>query len=58
MGSILADCEGKWGDRRQELIFIGQDLPEAQIIAALDGCLATDDEMAEISKDIAAAPVA
>lgn len=34
-----------WGDRRQELILIGQDLDAAAARKALDGCLLTDSEM-------------
>ncbi|KAJ8607189.1 hypothetical protein CTAYLR_007352 [Chrysophaeum taylorii] len=35
-----------WGDRRTELVVIGQDMEHAALTAALEACVATDDEMA------------
>lgn len=36
-----------YGDRRQEIVFIGQDLPRAELSAGLDQCLLTDAELRE-----------
>ena len=37
--------EWEWGDRRQELVFIGKDLNHEIIQKLLDKCLLQDDEM-------------
>jgi G3E family GTPase len=45
---VLAEVERiwvePWGDRRQELVFIGQSMPKDLLIAGLDACLVIDDE--------------
>ena len=46
----IAEIESIWdekvGDRRQEIVIIGQDLQIAEVTRALDGCLLTDAEIA------------
>ncbi len=42
-------CQGAYGDRRQELVFIGigmnDEATRGPIVKALDSCLLTDQEM-------------
>lgn len=44
--SIEADFHGDFGDRRQEIVFIGQNLEPDHTRSVLDGCLLNDAEMA------------
>lgn len=43
--SIKNDFQGAWGDRRQELVFIGEGIDQEKITAILDGCLLDDHDM-------------
>lgn len=43
--SILNDFQGPWGDRRQELVFIGEGIDQEQITTILNDCLLDDKEM-------------
>jgi hypothetical protein len=43
---IKSDWAEPWGDRRQEIVFIGAGMREAALRAALDAALLTDAEMA------------
>ena len=47
---IESDMDKDVGDRRQELVFIGVDVDQAAVSAALDSALLTDEEMVEYQK--------
>ncbi len=44
--TIESKCEPPYGDRRQEIVFIGQGLDREQAILSLDDCLLSEAEMA------------
>jgi G3E family GTPase len=43
--AILKDWQEPFGDRRQQLVYIGQDLPQAKMLSTLEHCLLTDEEL-------------
>lgn len=43
---IEEDWDADFGDRKNELVFIGQNMDETEIRTALEACLATDEELA------------
>jgi G3E family GTPase len=43
---ILAHWDPTWGDRRQEIVFIGQNMDEQWLRGRLSDCLLTDEEFA------------
>ena len=43
--SIIAEWKKPWGDRRQEMVVIGQSLERARLTDLLDACLLTEAEM-------------
>ncbi|KAJ5991790.1 hypothetical protein N7451_007514 [Penicillium sp. IBT 35674x] len=48
--SIENDFQGQWGDRRQEIVFIGEGVDEAQISSILNDCLFDDKDMKQWEK--------
>lgn len=43
--SIQRDFAGEWGDRRQEIVFIGEGIDQEKISQVLNECLLNDKEM-------------
>lgn len=50
VAAIRKDFEGEWGDRRQELVFIGEGLDVAGLTKMLDACLLSRAEMRKWEK--------
>jgi len=45
LSAVRSNWVEPWGDRRQDLVFIGKDLKHDAIQKVLDSCLLTDEEM-------------
>ena len=48
---IRRQFEKPWGDRRQELVFIGMNVDESAVKADLNRCVMTDDELSELTPE-------
>lgn len=48
---IESDWDKRFGDRKNEIVFIGQDMNEALIKSELDACLATEQELTTLNMD-------
>ena len=46
--AIMRDFDGEFGDRRQELVFIGVRMDQAAIIKLFDDCLLSDSELSDM----------
>jgi hypothetical protein len=42
---VKNDWDEQWGDRKQELVFIGVSMKKDQILKHLNNCLLSDEEM-------------
>ena len=47
IAEIEAKLNGPYGDRHQELVFIGHEMNQQRVTDTLDQCLLTDDELAQ-----------
>jgi len=45
--AVIKDFHGDQGDRRQEMVFIGKDMNEQRIRAAVEACLLTEEELSK-----------
>jgi G3E family GTPase len=48
---VESSFDSKWGDKRQEIVFIGQKFDQAKTERMLDKCLLTDKEMKQVWTD-------
>lgn len=46
LAAIMKDWQEPWGDRQQQIVYIGQHLPKEAMLSALENCLLDEKEMA------------